>query len=110
MNRTWYGIATTQMHLSKFWEVCTWNSKGVHTLGPDCYSNHTVTWDPKGKMSDFGVWAGNIKDGNTMGLTITLPMCGGIPVMDTNSTRTAEPRSLTAALLLNGRLTARHLA
>ena len=51
--------------------------------------------------SDFGVWAGNIKDGNTMGLTITLPMCGGIPVMDTNSTRTAEPRSLTAALLLN---------
>ena len=55
MNRTWYGIGTTQMHLQKFWEILTWNSSGVHTLGKKCYSNHTVTWSPSGKKSDFGV-------------------------------------------------------
>ena len=84
MNRTWYGIGTTQMHLSKFWEICTWNSSGDHSLGKNCYSNHTITWAPNGKKSDFGVWAGHVKGGNNMGLTVTLPVCGGIPVADTN--------------------------
>jgi hypothetical protein len=77
MNRTWYCIANNMggsPHAKEvMWELNTWNSAD-HTLGKNCFTNHTITRSVNAtKIDPDPLWPGNIVEG-AAGMQPVLPM------------------------------------